>query len=53
MLCEAEGVGMHIFIYIHIPTNIYPFISNSFLYQSIFLNCVLLNLITRDMFIKL
>lgn len=30
MLCEAEGVRMHIFIYIHIPTKIHPFISYSF-----------------------
>lgn len=40
MLCEAEGVNMHIFVYIHIPANMHPFISNSFLYQIIFLNSV-------------
>jgi len=44
---------MHIFIYIHIAANIHPFISNSFLYQSVFLNCILLNLITRDIVIRL
>lgn len=51
MLCEAEDVSMHIFIYIHIPTNIHLF-PTVFCIKA-FLNCILLNSITRDVFISL